>query len=375
MTSVPGRVRRRRLRARPVAGRVGDQGRPPGRRGRRPVPRPPVLTRPEPSVGAAGEPSSVDRVRREPPVQQPQLAVQERVDVAQPLLRAGRLEQGLLAVDLHLDDAREQERERRRVVRDAQGLAGRLGVVHRHRPERPPRRTASRAPRRARRRFGGVRGPRSSRPPSPSGRRSARPTRRRVAGAAGGSPRSAGSRGRPARRPCRGRRPRAGRGTGRPPRRGRAPRPCAPRGPRTGTCPPRGGRTGRRRSGSPRGSRRTCRRRRSRAAGRAGAQHLAALADQHHAERRGLVEAPPDHDPVPLLEHVEGQGDPGGEDGVEREQRDLHRRQALRRTRPLGPDAPRQPTSDRATGPGNHERRRVSRRRRDQVRAGPARGP
>ena len=52
---------------------------------------------------------------------------------------------------------------------------------------------------------------------------------------------------------------------------------------------------------------------------------LAALADQHHAEGRGRVEAASDHHPVALLEHVEGERDAGRQDGVEREERDLHR--------------------------------------------------
>ncbi len=44
MTSVPGVFAAGDCVARPVAGRVGDQGGPPGRRGRRPVPVPPVLS-------------------------------------------------------------------------------------------------------------------------------------------------------------------------------------------------------------------------------------------------------------------------------------------------------------------------------------------
>ena len=51
---------------------------------------------------------------------------------------------------------------------------------------------------------------------------------------------------------------------------------------------------------------------------------LAALADQHDAERRRVVEAAPDHQAVPLLEHVQRQREPGREDGVEREEGDLH---------------------------------------------------
>ena len=52
---------------------------------------------------------------------------------------------------------------------------------------------------------------------------------------------------------------------------------------------------------------------------------LPSVADQDDTERRTGVEAVARQRPVALLEDVEGQHDAGTEDGVQREERDLHR--------------------------------------------------
>ena len=59
-------------------------------------------------------------------------------------------------------------------------------------------------------------------------------------------------------------------------------------------------------------------------------QHLArprfaSLADEDHAERRAGVEAVASQGPIPILEDVERHDDARTEDGVQREERDLHR--------------------------------------------------
>ena len=53
--------------------------------------------------------------------------------------------------------------------------------------------------------------------------------------------------------------------------------------------------------------------------------HLPSVADQDDPERRSRVEAVPRQRPVAILEDVEGQDDAWTEDGVQREEGDLHR--------------------------------------------------
>ena len=101
---------------------------------------------------------------------------------------------------------------------------------------------------------------------------------------------------------------------------------------------------------------------------------LATLPDQDDPERRRGLEAVADHRPVAVLEDVEGQGDAGAQDGVEREERQFHPAASRAAWRGVRPGVSLRESNSRRNGPaagGGGERRRPAPGLRWSVGAGP----